>query len=807
MLLSYIKLGIAALIPVFATYLIYLVDTKTPFKDKPYIVKQLIIGMVFGGIAIIGTEWGIPIYGTDGEVVALANCRDAAPVTAALLFGGPAGIIAGVIGGIERYIAVAWGAGTFTQIGCSIATIFAGLFAAYLRKYIFENKRPAWTMALATGLVVEVVHLTLIFITNGDEMAKTYSVISSCCVPMIVANSLSVYLSAIVNSAIARDDLAYEKEKARLADTIQSFMLICVAIAYLGTTIFGYIVQTETAKSNITDQMKYGLEDVTAAILEASDNNLQQITKKIAHNVDNENLEDLLEFYGVSEINVADENGIITRTTNPNYLGFDFNSGEQSQEFLELIGQKDRYIVQEYGPISYDKNIYMKYAAYGTENGLVQVGYDAAKFHSEINDEVKTAAHNRRISSSGYFVVTDYDNNIISTRDDIEAKNISEYGVDEADYMVEEYTYYEFETATGKVCTMYASVEGYYVLSVVPYDEAYYVRNLSTYFNSFMEVIVFALLFIMIYNIVKRAVVHKLDKINEGLEEITKGNLDEVIDVNTNTEFIKLSKSINTTVDALKGYIAEAEARIDAELEFAKSIQASAVPSVFPAFPNRKDIDVYAGMYTAKEVGGDFYDFYFTEKNIFNFLIADVSGKGIPAALFMMRAKTELKSLTETGMSLDEVFTKGNNALCEGNDADMFVTAWQASVDLDTGHVLYANAGHNHPLVKHADGKFEFVIGKPGFVLAGMEGVPYKIQEFDIAPGDTIFVYTDGVNEATDAHNELYGDDRLVQILNSREFADMKELCEAVKADVDKFVGEAPQFDDITMVAFKYIGK
>lgn len=152
------------------------------------------------------------------------------------------------------------------------------------------------------------------------------------------------------------------------------------------------------------------------------------------------------------------------------------------------------------------------------------------------------------------------------------------------------------------------------------------------------------------------------------------------------------------------------------------------------------------------------------------------------------------------------MFTKGNKNLCEGNDAGMFVTAWQGSVDLDTGLVSFANAGHNPPLVKHKDGGFEYLVSRAGLVLAGMDGIKYRLQTLQLEPGDILFLYTDGVTEATDAYDELYGEDRLKKILNSREFKDMDDLCKAVKADVDEFVDAAPQFDDITMVAFKYNG-
>ena len=269
----------------------------------------------------------------------------------------------------------------------------------------------------------------------------------------------------------------------------------------------------------------------------------------------------------------------------------------------------------------------------------------------------------------------------------------------------------------------------------------------------------------------------------------------------TNEEFASLSDDINQTVSTLKRYIAEAAARIDKELEFAKEIQYSALPSVFPPYPNRKDFEIYAHMITAKEVGGDFYDFYMLGDSTLAFMIADVSGKGIPAAMFMMQAKTIIKDLAESGLELPEVFATANKKLCENNDAGMFVTAWMGILDLKTGLLKFVNAGHNPPLVRQADGEFVYLKARSGMVLAGMDGIKYRQNELQLTPGDQIFLYTDGVTEATDKNNQLYGEERLLETVNRNIVMDTRKLCEAVKYDVDQFVGEAPQFDDITMLS------
>jgi sigma-B regulation protein RsbU (phosphoserine phosphatase) len=292
-----------------------------------------------------------------------------------------------------------------------------------------------------------------------------------------------------------------------------------------------------------------------------------------------------------------------------------------------------------------------------------------------------------------------------------------------------------------------------------------------------------------------------LQKINDTLGRITKGDLNVTVDVRSSQEFSSLSDDINSTVSTLKRYIAEAAARIDKELEYAKQIQLSALPT---NFPENEEFEICAQMIAAKEVGGDFYDFYKLSDTTVAFLAADVSGKGIPAAMFMMTAKTIIKDLAESGMAVNDIFTKANEKLCENNESGMFVTAWMGILDLTTGKLQFANAGHNPPLLKRANGDFEYLKTRAGFVLAGMEGVRYRAGELIINPSDRLFLYTDGVTEATNGENQLYGEDRLLAFMNQHALAEASEFLPMLKANIDEFVGEAPQFDDITMLMFDY---
>ncbi len=243
------------------------------------------------------------------------------------------------------------------------------------------------------------------------------------------------------------------------------------------------------------------------------------------------------------------------------------------------------------------------------------------------------------------------------------------------------------------------------------------------------------------------------------------------------------------------------------ELKTATDIQLSALPSVFPPFPDRTSFEIYAGMKTAREVGGDFYDFYFTSSKTLTFLVADVSGKGVPAAMFMMRAKTLLKSAAQTGKPLADVVAETNDALCEGNEAAMFVTAWVGQLDVETGRVTYVNAGHNPPVVRGGGVTDYLREERPGLVLGALAGVPYRAHTLSLAPGEAIYLYTDGITEQPNAAGELFGEARLLDILKATgNEPDQKALLGDVLKSVAAYAGQVEQADDCTQLALRFRG-
>ncbi len=326
-----------------------------------------------------------------------------------------------------------------------------------------------------------------------------------------------------------------------------------------------------------------------------------------------------------------------------------------------------------------------------------------------------------------------------------------------------------------------------------------------------ISVILFVLTALILVNLLIRPIktisheaAYFVDNKNEISENLKKIKNHDEIQVLAES-VLKMEIGINEYISNLTKVTAEKE-RIGAELNVAAKIQADMLPRIFPAFPERKEFDLYASMNPAKEVGGDFYDFFMIDDDHIGLVIADVSGKGVPAALFMVIAKTLIKNRALLGGSPSEVLSYANDQLGEGNEAELFVTVWFAIIEISTGKGIAANAGHEHPALRKKDGAFELVKYRHSPAVATMPGINFKEHEFKLDPGDSLYVYTDGVTEATRSDNVLFGTDRMIASLNKDPEADPKTMLETVRDDIDEFVGDAPQFDDITMLGVKYMG-
>ena len=324
-----------------------------------------------------------------------------------------------------------------------------------------------------------------------------------------------------------------------------------------------------------------------------------------------------------------------------------------------------------------------------------------------------------------------------------------------------------------------------------------------------LSLICLALIFLVVLSPLKKV------QYNIHLYKETKDSADVVGNlaaIRTRNEIEQLSADVAGLTTEVDDYLRRIESitaekeRISTELSLATRIQADMLPNIFPAFPDRSEFDLFASMTPAREVGGDFYDFFLIDDDHLCMVVADVSGKSVPAALFMMASKILLKNNAMMGKSPAEILNAANAAICANNREEMFVTVWLGILEISTGKLTAANAGHEYPALKQQDGGFALLKDIHGFVLGGMDSVKYREYELQLEPGAKLFLYTDGVPEATDAANHMFGTKRMLAALNAEPEAAPVQLLGRVRSAVDSFVDDAEQFDDLTMLCMEYKG-
>ncbi len=444
----------------------------------------------------------------------------------------------------------------------------------------------------------------------------------------------------------------------------------------------------------------------------------------------------------ITEICVADANGVIVHSSDPDYLGFDFSKAEgQAAEMMCLLNTTATEFCQTFQPNT-AKGSWRKYVAvWRPEGGFVEIGCDGVALRALARSSLVGLSRSWHVGGTGGIVI------------------VTPSGLVLSDYAVPNREGTQWGGPGPGFHWRMRAIDSFPVYVMIPNAAAAVTRNvlLSTtaILNAGALVFVAILVGLVIAAFVRR-------QIREQTER---------------------------------------------ELKTATDIQLSALPSVFPPFPDKTSFDIYANMKTAREVGGDFYDFYFTGPKTVLFLVADVSGKGVPAAMFMMRAKTLLKSAAQTGKPLADVVTETNDALCEGNEAMMFVTAWVGLLDVTTGRVTYVNAGHNPPVIRREGSTDYLREAKPGLVLGAMAGIPYRAHELTLAPGEAIYLYTDGITEQPNAAGELFGETRLIDLLKKMDGeCDQKSMLDGVLKAVTDYADAVDQADDCTQLTIRYRG-
>ncbi len=541
-------------------------------------------------------------------------------------------------------------------------------------------------------------------------------------------------------------------------------------------------VKLETAKHQV-DRTKENLE----AVITLSNNTALAKARALCGLVaadpgiihSRERLEAVRDLLDVDEVHISDGKGVLIASIPESYQGYDMGMGEQAREFLPALRDSDFALVQEPRPNGW--GVPMQYAGVGRKDapGIVQIGYrPTRREQAERLADVNTIAQDFQIGQEGKLRV------LPNTDPDSMER-------------------FYHDTVDGVPSLCYALPHGDYLLiGNLPEAEMYLSRNQVLRILIIANVILFTIIFLLISWLLQHVVIKGIYSVNSSLNKITNGDLDEEVRVHTTTEFQDLSTGINQTVAALKKSIENEAKRIDAELEMGRTIQASVLPIDFPSTPT---YSLCAKMYAAKEVGGDFYDFFMLDEKRLAMIVADVSGKGITAALYMMNAKALLKEFLHTCDDPAEAFVRANAELCTNNQAHMFLTAFLAILDTTTGELLCVNAGHNPPAWKHDGCDWELLRIKHSIALGVSKKAKYTAVPLRLLPKDRLLLYTDGVTEAMSSTHEQFGEARLLNFLNHLP-ATNEELLTYIRHELNIFANGTPQSDDITLLSLDYTG-
>ena len=767
---------------------------------------KLAIGLIYGLCSVMSTHFGVDYSHM------MLNVRDMGPLSAGLFFDPLSGIIAGLIGGIERYIAgTFWGIGSYTRIACSVSTCLAGFLAAAMNLFIFKRRKPSAIYAFFMGAVVEVFHMYVVFITHRSDMSMAFYVVRTCAPSMIMFTGLGMAASSTALRILAGEwknpFRKVREEDVPVSQRFQTWLFATTFTMLLLTQIMSFGVQTQTAIQNARSTLEAVSGDIAQTydrLRQTEDNTdtlaevtammeAQAIAESVNHSggieqADAAFLERMRNIYQLLDVTAVNDDGQVVSSAgnSPLYAGLLSEVLNGSLEAMAATPSDSRVA-----------------AGARCTGGMIQVVVSRDSIAKALNiaglNDTLSFYH---VGSGGSFDIVRDSGMIMAGAHKgkpVPAEELARVKAEPVETCFRTRLF-----GVKSLCRREKLEDGLMLLVSLPMTEVYADRDIQLYESAFAAIMLFAVIYVLISMLVQAIVVNNLLLVNESLDRITNGNLNEVVDVRRSSEFASLSDDINHTVSVLKGYIEAAEKRIEQELEFAFRIQDSALPKNF-TFP-RDDFEIYATMDPAKEVGGDFYDFFFVGANRLALVIADVSGKGIPAALFMMRSKTAIRGLAESGQTPAQILYRANNTLCDGNDAEMFVTVWLGIIDLETGVMQCANAGHEYPAVMRAGGSFEPLKDRHGPALAAMEDMPFREYEIRLNPGDKLFVYTDGIPEAIDEDVKQYGMDRLIEALNTVKDQSMRQILPVVRRHIQDFVGEAEQFDDITMLGFHYRG-
>ena len=595
-----------------------------------------------------------------------------------------------------------------------------------------------------------------------------------------------------------------------LAAQLRLRLLVLVAVSFCLAAWTLWKGETMRAERDVRALLELNYRDVSRGFTDRADYQLVSIARDIAARFGSSGrlaTEDAAKICAeeeVAEIYDVDANGVVVGGSR--LVGSYMGAGAQSAEFLRLLEPDGpETLSQPDRPRTSDGKVF-KYAAarFPDRSGYIEVGWSEERFLRFLRQRAYGYTRSWHIDERGFIVFVDRDGVVTSHADmSLAGKTLKEAtGLDPA--TVPTGTLFRATIAGAPMFCYAGPVRDYLAVLADPVEDAFASRDRFMPRMAAVLLAVFALLFGCVSLMLRHRVAGSVQRIGEALRRIAGGDFGGRADVRSSREFSELSDNINATVAALRAASEDRVRRIEAELELGRTIQRAALPA---DFPSDDCFRLAASMEAAREVGGDFYDFFPLGETLRAFLVADVSGKGVTGALYMMNAKTLLKDALMADPAHDPAaaLTHANAELCARNPAEMFVTAWVGVLDLETGRVAFANAGHNPPLRLREGAEPEWIRGKSGCPLGCFGGVSYKPLETALAPGDALFLYTDGVTEAMNPAGELFGEARLAATLSAAGSREPRALDVAVHAAVASFAADAPRADDITILALEYL--
>ena len=597
--------------------------------------------------------------------------------------------------------------------------------------------------------------------------------------------------------------------------TIMAVFLTMVVITVFLVCFYG--------ERKAQDSVRFCLEDLNRTVLNRMDYNLKYNAITVAEGYDewirsapnqynpeilSRELSSQTDYNINTEMDIVDGKGIITSSSDERNIGFDMASGEQSSDLLRLLdGQEEAYL-QEMMPRSMDGSP-MKYcgAPMPSYGGFLLIGFAPEDYAVFKEISLTAQVKNVKAGRTGCFLYLNDRFEIISSPDP-SVMNQRFVLAEDVKELAENHRVVKRDVYGVKAYIGVLPDGQEYIVAIYPAAEAWEPWIMALLFLLVIYTLIFGLLFFLIRHLIKTHVTEGIYSLNASLSRITGGDLETGADFRETIELDSLSDGINYTVDRLKELIREAEGRIDEELALAAQIQRPFLPKEFPPFPDREEFELYAAMVPAREVGGDFYDYFFTDGDHLALIMADVSGKRLPGAMFMVMAKDTLRHSIQThGTDVAEAIREVNLELLKENEAGMFATVWLGVLTVSTGHLDYVDAGQEYPAVKRAETEFlahEDVRSHP---VAVREQAEFRAGFLDLKAGDVLYLYTDGVIRAENPEGELFGRSRLLAVLDRKASAPVQEIDEAVRREIADFVQDAPQSDDTASLVLRYKGK